>query len=101
MSSEDSSTSGGGGGDSDVRDKLAHNAQKLLRSMKQLLAREKTLTITSPSNKGGKTGRFSCTDVVATTAGFGGLPGATPIRVHKRDPDRQQANQNNLQLLSQ
>ena len=29
-----------------VRDRLANNAHKLLRSMKQLLAREKTVTIT-------------------------------------------------------
>ena len=51
VSSDESSTSGGGGNSGDdVRDRLATNATKLLRSMKQLLAREKTLTITPKKN---------------------------------------------------
>ena len=41
-----------------VRDRLANNAQKLLRSMKQLLAREKTVNITG-------TGSSSCASQIA------------------------------------
>jgi hypothetical protein len=41
-----------------VRDRLANNAHKLLRSMKQLLAREKTVTITG-------TGPPSCSSQIA------------------------------------
>ena len=41
-----------------VRDRLANNAHKLLRSMKQLLAREKTVNITG-------TGSSSCASQIA------------------------------------
>jgi len=111
MSSEEGAGNNNNNNNEDpVRDKLAWNAQKLLRSMKQLLAREKTLTITPPK----KTSRFSpfspvhgnsssnasCSDVVATSSsGFGSINGpATTLRVNKRDPDKPC---NNLQLLSQ
>ena len=41
-----------------VRDRLANNAHKLLRSMKQLLAREKTVNITG-------SGPSSCSSQIA------------------------------------
>ena len=46
------------GSSSIVRDRLANNAHKLLRSMKQLLAREKTVNITG-------TGSSSCSSQIA------------------------------------